>query len=69
MSKNKEEQEHNTGGRFCCVHTQTQQNRPPCVCLNNGGMQGYLLRCLVCGKYRLHIDFDLNLGKVRKMNE
>ena len=25
---------------------------------NNGSMQGYLFRCLICGKYRLHIDCD-----------
>ena len=24
----------------------------------DGGMQGYLFRCLVCGKHRLHIDSD-----------
>ena len=25
---------------------------------NNGSMQGYLFRCLVCGKHRLHVDCD-----------
>lgn len=25
---------------------------------NNGSMQGYLFKCLVCGEYRLHIDCD-----------
>lgn len=25
---------------------------------NNGSMQGYLFRCIHCGTYRLHIDFD-----------
>lgn len=26
--------------------------------VNNGSMQGYLFKCLHCGKYRLHIDMD-----------
>jgi len=25
---------------------------------NNGNMQGYLFRCLVCGTHRLHIDYN-----------
>jgi uncharacterized protein CbrC (UPF0167 family) len=25
-------------------------------CRNNGDLQGYLFRCLVCGKHRLHMD-------------